>query len=109
MKEYVMKNLGYKRTPTNAWLKVEMPNGEFWKVPAQIIADSRDEHYAEDEEDTIGFIRTESLDSYELIDWAANNMNWNDVQNYAVQMKLQPKVDFEEGWSNGDKEIMGKL
>jgi len=55
---YTMKDLGYTRTPTDAMYQVEMPDGSLWQVPVQVIADSRDENYVEDQEDTIGYIRT---------------------------------------------------
>ena len=43
-----MKDLGYPRTPTDAKLRVEMPDNTLWDVPVQLIADSRDEHYADE-------------------------------------------------------------
>ena len=105
-----MKDLGYKRTPTDAKLRVEMSDGSLWDVPVQVIADDRDDNYKNDKEDTIGFIRDGTLDAYEIEDWAANNMNWSDVQRYAVKTGAQPKkVDFQDGWINGEKRIVGKL
>ena len=107
--QYKMKDLGYPRTPTTAELHVDMPDGATWAVPLQLIADSRDEHYKDDKEDTIGFIKKESLDDYELCDWAANNLNWEDVSEYARQIFMPPKMDFEDGWVNGYKEIAGTI
>jgi hypothetical protein len=107
---YTMKDLGYTRTPTDAMYQVEMPDGSLWQVPVQVIADSRDENYVEDQEDTIGYIRTCSLSEFEITDWAGNNMNWSDVKQYAVEVpRPKRKVDWEEGWVNGEKEIVGKL
>lgn len=111
MSEYKMKDLGYERTPTNARYVVEMPDISFWSIPLQIIADSRDENYAEDQEDTIGHIRDETLNEYEIQDWAANNMNWDEVEKYASKVahpKAKP-VDYQEGWCNGEKTISGKI
>ena len=109
LKQYAMKDLGYKRTPTNAMMRVQMTDGSWWAVPVQVIADNRDEYYANEQEDTIGFILDESLDEYEIKDWAANNMNWEDVSTYAAKVLDPPPsfVDFDEGWSNGEKEIVG--
>jgi hypothetical protein len=105
-----MKDLGYKRTPTDAMYQVEMPDGSLWQVPVQAISDSRDENYAEDKEDTIGSIREGGLSEYEITDWAGNNMNWSDVKQYAVEVpRPKRKVNWEEGWSNGEKEIVGKV
>ena len=103
-----MKDLGYPRTPTTAQYRVTMPDGSVWAVPAQIIVDSRDENYAEDEEDTVGAIQSGALNSYEIYDWAANNMNWSDVEDYAVKVSDRPELtgeDFQEAWMNGEKEL----
>ena len=54
----------YPRTPTTAKLRVTMPDGSKWDVPAQLIADSRD---AEKREDTIGLIRAGSAPSSILV------------------------------------------
>ncbi len=109
-KQYIMKDLGYKRTATEAQYIVEMPDGSEWAVPVQAIVDSRDEHYKEDQEDTIGFIREGGLSDYEITDWAGNNMDWDEVACFAkqVQRKTQ-EVDYQEGWCNGEKRIEGKL
>lgn len=107
---YAMKDLGYARTPTKAVYRVEMEDHSLWDVPVQIIADSRDEHYASDKEDTVGYIRKGSLNGGEIQDWAGNNMNWDDVKEFAVLAPAKPqKVDWEEGWCNGEKTIIGKI
>ena len=108
--KYTAKDLGYPRTSTKAMYRVEMPDGSHWEVPVQVIADSRDHHYREDKEDTIGFIRDGSLDQFEITDWAANNMNWSDVEQFAIRAIFPTNpVDYEEGWCNGEKEIVGEL
>lgn len=111
MKHYEMKDLGYPRIPTPATYVVTMPDGTKWSVPVQVIADSRDTHYADEQEDTIGFIRAGGLSRFEIQDWAGNNMNWSDVKDYATEVPrpFGLKVDFEEGWSNGEKEIRGDV
>jgi hypothetical protein len=108
---YVMKDLGYARTATDALYRVEMEDGSKWDVPVQVIADSRDEHYASDKEDTVGFIRSGQLAEYEIRDWAGNNMNWSDVKEYAelAPCRADWSLDFQEGWCNGEKEIVGTI
>ena len=103
---YHMKDLGYKRTPTDWVLRVEMEQG-VWEVPAQIVADDRDRNYADEKEDTIGFIAAGTLDEYELLDWASNNMNWRDVADYATRVSKEiKKEDRQDGWVNGEKSIV---
>ena len=110
--KYEMKDLGYPRTPTDALYRVEMPDGSKWDVPVQCIADSRDDNYSDDKEDTIGSIRDGGLLDSEIDDWAMNNINWDDVKAYAVQAPIASgprNVNFEEGWRNGDKKIIGAI
>jgi hypothetical protein len=93
-------------------LKITMPDGSNWIVPIQIIADHRAKYYAE--HDGISF--DESLnndtiplfedDTYNIHDWAANNMNWKDVKDHAVKCKDDKEVDFEDGWMNGEYELV---
>lgn len=107
---YEMKDLGYPRTPTTAMYRVEMEDGSNWDVPVQAIADSRDENYADDREDTVGSIRNGDLIDSEISDWAGNNMNWEDVEAYAVKVDLPTrKINFQEGWCNGEKKIKGEI
>jgi hypothetical protein len=100
------------------FLRIEMEDGSKWDVPARIIADNRARYYVEydskqpDNEMTkeeiynVTFTDTMNDDS-EIYDWAANNMNWSDVEIYAVKV-LTKEVNFEEGWRNGEKEVIEK-
>lgn len=109
-KAYVMKDLGYKRTPTTAKYHTEMEDGSVWAVPVQVIADNRDENYREDDEDTIGSIRDGGLSHNEIYDWAGNNMNWSEVKEWAVKASVtRTPVDWDEGWANGEHSIVGEL
>lgn len=100
----------YLHTPTAAKMHVTMPDGSVWAVPVQLIVDGRDEHYSDEKEDTIGFIRRGSLDPDNIQDWAANYMNWEDVAHAAVRVDDPiTNVDYQEGWVNGDKEIVGEI
>src|SRR5687767_5542107 len=94
-------------------LRVTMPDGSKWDVPADLIARSRALHYAGGDEKSVEFQREFDYtmgDNGELKDWAANNMNWIDICAHAkraVQPLAQP--DFQEGWVNGEKEIVEAL
>lgn len=80
---------------------MKFKNGETWRFPALIVARSRALYYAEaDTGETRGtehdrvyreeFDYTMSDDS-ELHDWLHNNMNWSDVEDYAVLVPKEPK------------------
>lgn len=92
-------------------LRVTMPDGSKWDVPVRVIAENRAQYYVDIGE----FVAlNESLDEttelfesddYEIDDWAANNMNWDDVKDKAVQVQVC-SVDYQEGWCNGEKEVV---
>lgn len=92
-------------------LVTTMPDGSEWAVPVEVIARNRAREYADEfggdierslSEDTVPMF---SDDDYEITDWAQNNMNWSDVERFAVCVKEAAK-DFQEGWVNGDKEVV---
>jgi len=96
-------------------LRVTMPDGSKWDVPVRKIAEHRARYYMKDpelgtfeksyNEDTIPLFES---DDYEIEDWSANNMNWKDVVAFArkVESHKMADSDFQEGWINGDKEIV---
>ena len=94
-------------------LRVSMPDGSKWDVPVMAVARNRAESYKDEfgddverslAEDTIPLF-TSSPD--EISDWAANNMNWSDVESVAKRVELEPQVtDYQEGWINGEKELL---
>lgn len=92
------------------FLRITMTDGSKWDVPALLIAEDRAKYYAKVDPDTTykeEFEFTMS-DDFQLIDWAANNMDWDDVEKFAVKVADPPKPDFQESWINGEKEIVIK-
>ena len=99
------------------YLRITMPDGSRWDVPAVFIAKSRATYYAAHDTNTTNgpkfdkvykeeFQNTMSDDS-ELSDWAANNMNWVDVSSVACKVQIEEEeIDYQEGWLNGEKEIV---
>lgn len=91
---------------------VTMPDGSKWAVPVEVIARNRAAYYANKEyggdveralhEDTMPLF---ALDEYEIHDWAANNMNWEDVVDHARQIQSPPLPNYRAGWINGDYEV----
>lgn len=85
-------------------LVTTMPDGSRWAVPLEMIADNRHAAYTDDSlEATLHY-----LDRHpdEAIDWARNNMNWEDVKRHATQIDGPARVDFQDGWVNGYHEII---
>lgn len=106
-------NLGGKMSNIlNKFMTIKMPDGSTWAVPVRVIAEDRAKYYADEfdgsvekslEEDTAPLFEE---DDYAIEDWAANNMDWSDVEEFAKELEEEKEVDFQEGWVNGDKEII---
>jgi len=45
-------------------------------------------------------------DEYEITDWAANNMDWEDVWRHAIRLKTSPpKVNYHRDWINASMSV----
>lgn len=96
---------------TERFLRITMPDGSRWDVPVRVIAVDRAKDISEidgvsfDEafRDTIELFES---DPYEIHDWAANNMDWEDVVEVATKVSGAEGVDYQEGWMNGDYEVV---
>lgn len=88
-------------------LRVTMPDGSVWEVPARIVAEDRAKYYSKKREENYHEVFKETMDDdFEIKDWASNNMNWDDVKELAKKVQDLPKVDYQEGWVNGEKEVL---
>lgn len=94
-------------------LHVTMPDGTKWSIPVEVIAKDRAEVYKHEfggslqrslDEDTWPLFEE---DHFEITDWAANNMNWDEVVGHATKLaKPDAPIDYQEGWVNGKKKIV---
>lgn len=93
------------------YLRVTMPDGSRWDVPAEFIAKHRARYYVDKDPKYSYFdkeVKYALEDDYELMDWAANNMNWKDVKEQARIVEEAREVDYQEGWINGACEVITK-
>lgn len=90
------------------YMTIKMDDGSLWAVPCRVIAEDRAKHYADDPDSSYQAEFDYTMkNSNELIDWAANNMNWKDVVNVAVKLNSrQIPPDYQEGWVNGVKDVV---
>lgn len=90
------------------YLRVTMPDGSKWDVPLSVVVEDVVSHYANRNGDPRGNIETiyDDMDNSDFIDWARNNMNWSDVEGHAAKSSDAELPDFQEGWCNGDHEII---
>lgn len=86
----------------------ECSNGERWSVPVMVIARDRAKYYAENDDDFMGdfdkslnedTIPLFESDTYEIADWAQNNMNWSDIKAHAVKVG-DAEIDMQDEWVN---------
>ena len=92
------------------YLRVTMSDNSKWDLPAMIIAQNRASEIVKTDTET-SFdeeVKFALEDEFEIMDWAANNMNWKDVVLQAQKVIEPEAVDYQEGWINGDKEIIEK-
>lgn len=87
-------------------LTVRFSNGRRFRIPAEVIAKHRANYYANREEDTEFADELEYglSDEYVLIDWASNNMNWDDVKDEATEIEPD-ECEKRDEWTNAEKEV----
>lgn len=95
------------------FLKVTMPDDSKWKIPIRVIAEHRARYFGNKYKYTFERALENTLelfeeDEYEVEDWCENSMDWSDVSKYAEKIKDKGLTieDLEEGWLNGEKEIV---
>lgn len=101
------------------YLQVTMENGDVFEIQAHVIAVDRACYYATKEE---GEQETEARSAIyhseynytiqedtELVDWVKNNMNWEDVSQYARKIEKNPQLpDYQRLWNTAEMEIIQK-
>ncbi len=110
---------------TDKFLRVTFSDSRRFDIPAHIIADNRATYYANHDEGerkkvediTPAWRRTYDderkitlEDDYEIHDWAFNNMNWEDVRTYAIEVprESQPIPNYDREWINVKHEVITK-
>jgi len=92
---------------------ITMSDGSKWGVPVSVIANDRATFYVtvteqyDTLEESLADDTIPLFDEYphEIHDWAANNMTWDDVKEFGMQL-FEPNVDYYDGWTNGKYEII---
>jgi hypothetical protein len=81
-------------------IKIDMPDGSVWHVDTDIVAKHRAEYYSSLESNLTlkEKIFNEEYsyamsNKYELIDWAKNNMNWDELHAVKVQDAVEPNYE----------------
>lgn len=97
------------------WYTVKDPTGAKWVIPVSVIVKHRAEFYVDNApymdlkkalEDTISVFNAYQ---YIIHDWASENMNWDDVKEFALKVKTveeKPKIDWQNVWVNGEYDTL---
>lgn len=108
---------------TNKYIEITFSNGKTYHIPAYVIAHSRATHYANVDEGeqtkdpyppawtkVYNEERTITLqDDGELMDWASNSMDWEDVEKEAILESTNVKeVNLHKEWIHRDKSVIKK-
>jgi hypothetical protein len=101
------------------YIRCRMRDHTVWDIPALFIAENRANHYAnhdtgktkgkEFDKAFIDEVKYALNDNDELLDWAINNLNWEDVQDIAEFQEQDAgweDPDYTGDWINGNKEII---
>ncbi len=85
-----------------------MKDGSIWEIPAEVIAESRASYYSDADEETDFHEEFEFTinDKSELIDWACNNMDWDDVVDRAICIQPPKVSNYRKDWMNGNMEVV---
>jgi len=95
----------------NKYLYVSMPDGSIWQIPvmtialnfAKFIKNADNIPFDEAWEEAEALCKS----PVEIIDWAEDNMDWEDVKNVTIMVskKEMSDEDFQNGWLKGNKRI----
>jgi len=96
---------------SNKYVLIKFPNGDQFKIPANIIAVPRAVYYANHDEGeqsgecsdawTKVYDEERELalkDDYTLTDWLWNNMDWVDVKDDAIPVFPHAQYDYSKHW-----------
>ena len=79
------------------FLRITMPDGSRWDVPAQIIAERMSELFMKPPGDDA--ILLEFVDSY---------LKWEEISKCAVEVRRRSPTDYREEFEFSDREIIEK-
>lgn len=89
---------------------VTFPNGEVFMIPAEVVAKNRTEYYAEKDgfkSESSEWLEEfeQSMDTYELLDWMQNNMDWVDVKEHATKNESN-EPDYDKMWFESSVSVL---
>lgn len=85
-------------------IRFTVEDGRVYELAALLVAENRADYYASRDPDTTfnDELEYSLTDHDELIDWAVNNMNWDDVAYAATLVENGTSSDPGESWTCSD-------
>ena len=91
------------------YLTFKASDGSVWGVPVEMIAMDRAKHYAKEFDGDVDRSLAEDTmplfdgSDYEIIDWAANEMDFSDFDGHQVKLRDAPQLNLEADWWSCEK------
>lgn len=88
---------------TDKFMILTTESGRRYAFPCHVIAHFRSSYYAGRGDSYEEEYEYTANDASELFDWAQSNMNWDDVEHYAVELpRIEQAEDLQEQWIMGN-------
>jgi len=91
------------------YVRVTMPDGSQWDIPAMYIAHHRAAYYASQETDTRYVTIYDNTLAFSdlLFEWADNRMSWDEIRTVARRVVIEADIPlYQDAWPNALKEII---
>ena len=92
-------------------IEITASDGSIWGVSYNEVALNRAKYYADEFDGNVERSLTEDTlplfesNPYEVIDWAAGNMDWDDFSKSHL-LKKAPEPDLDKMWQHGSKRVI---
>ncbi len=99
------------------YLRVEMPDGAMYDIPAEIIAEHRAQFFESSSAEKLTYHSSSiqprlllaekefALENDEvLIEWASERMEWKDLVNFAK--KVEHEKNYDKDWKTAPKKVI---
>ena len=85
------------------FIKFPTPDG-WYKVELMYIAENRADYYENDSESEAWGSEVDFImdDDFEGIDWLLNNMDFEDIEDYAIKINSIVDVTTDDFWTSSD-------
>lgn len=99
------------------YLRVEMPDGVMYDIPAEIIAEHRARYFEDSSAEKLTYHASSiqprlhraekefALENDEvLIEWASEKMEWKDLKYFAK--KVEHEANYDKDWKTAPKKVV---